>query len=76
LSDAPVSEIVGFRTATFIESGETREVVRDCKVCRSAPEVYGDGVLSPSGIAHIVAGYGDHTLCGKDATGESWWWPL
>jgi hypothetical protein len=63
------------RTATFIETGETRTVERDCKVCLRGQEVYGDGVLSPSGIAHIVASYGDTTLCGKNATGESWWWP-
>ena len=68
------SEILTVRTVTFDETGETRDVLRDCKVCRRHAEVYGTGVLSPSGVAHITE-YED-TLCGKDATGDGWWWPL
>lgn len=68
------SEIIRANVVTFDETGEEREVVRDCKVCRSAREVYGQGVVSPTGIVHITE-YED-TLCGKNATGSDWWWPL
>lgn len=72
---ATVSEIVGRRIVTFDETGEIREVVRDCKVCLSGHEVYGCEVVSPSGVAHIGMTGGD-TKCGRDATLDGWWWPL
>ncbi len=31
-------------------------------------------VVSPQGVAHHANEYGD-TDCGKDATGNGWWWP-
>lgn len=31
-------------------------------------------IVSPRRIAHYEAEYG-MTACGKDATGEFWWWP-
>jgi hypothetical protein len=31
-------------------------------------------VVSPTGKAHF--GNGGDTECGKDATGDKWWWPL
>lgn len=68
------SEIVPYRVVVFDETGAERTVVRDCKVCLRAHEVYGQGVVSPTGIAHITE-YED-TLCGHNATGEDWWWPL
>lgn len=68
------SEILNVRVVTFDETGEERAIVRDCKVCHGAREVYGQGVVSPAGIVHITE-YED-TLCGKDATGDAWWWPL
>lgn len=68
------SEILRHSVVVFEETGEERAVLRDCKVCRRHAEVYGTGVLSPTGVAHITE-YED-TLCGKNATGERWWWPL
>lgn len=70
------SEILPHRVVVFEESDEgERLIVRDCKVClRACEPVYGTGVVSPSGIVH-VAEYED-TLCGHDATGADWWWPL
>lgn len=68
-------EIVPHAVVTFEETGEERIVERDCEVCHRAAESYGCGVVSPSGIAHIAVGGGD-TLCGHDATGSDWWWPL
>lgn len=68
--------LIEARTVTFEGTGEKREVVRDCKVCLSGDELgYGCGIVSPSGIAHIGV-YGGDTRCGKDATGDGWWWPL
>ena len=68
-------EIVPSAVVLFEETGEERIVERDCKVCRRAAESYGCGVVSPSGVAHIGIDGGD-TLCGHDATGDGWWWPL
>lgn len=70
-----VSEIAQLRVVTFEETGDTREVLRDCASCLRAGEHYGCAVISPSGIAHIGCD-GGNTLCGKDATGDAWWWPL
>ncbi len=54
------------------------EPVRRCLVCerievRWSSGVY--GVVSPTGIEHIGRDDGV-TACGKDATGDNWWWPL
>lgn len=72
---AIASEIVPYRTVTDDETQVTRPVVRDCKVCLAGAEVYGCGVVSPTGVAHIGMTGGD-TKCGRDATLDGWWWPL
>lgn len=75
-SAAFVSEIMGVRTVWFGDAEYApREVVADCKVCLAGHEVYGCGVVSPTGIAHIGMDGGD-TKCGKDATRDAWWWPM
>jgi hypothetical protein len=60
----------------------TREVVGVCKVCARYGEFwYGVTlgqdipfhVVSPTGLAHSSSGDGV-TDCGKDATGDDWWW--
>ncbi len=66
------SELVG-TTVVFDETGEERRVLRECKVCGDLDR--GSEVVSPSGIAHIGEVEGD-TKCGKDATGDAWWWPM
>lgn len=35
-------------------------------------------IVSPTGLGHAQGNYpnDDHTLCGKDARGEEWWWRL
>lgn len=54
------------------------EVKRLCRRCR--PKLYpGDAsanlvIVSPLGTGHW--GDGGSTQCGRDATGERWWWPL
>ena len=73
---SPVSEIVEHEILTWEGTDRERRVVRDCRRCVVSPETYGTGVVAASGIAHIVPMYGDTTLCGKDATGPEWWWPL
>jgi len=52
------------------------EVTSGCYVCRvTAADVRrGVVVVSPTGKAHH--GNGGVTNCGKDATGDGWWWPL
>jgi hypothetical protein len=62
----------------FEETGETREVVATCKVCRSGyisiKRLYGGAeIVSPAGAAHFAANYPEYTYCGKDATGDRWW---
>lgn len=69
------TQIVPYLVVEDEETGEERTVVRDCVVCLSAAESYGCGIVSPSGLAHIGVD-GGYTLCGKDATGDDWWWPL
>jgi len=50
---------------------------RACKVCKPDPEEIDRGwvVISPNGVCHHGRDDGD-TECGKDATGDGWWWPL
>ena len=57
----------------FNETGEERVVRGWCFVCVQQ-EVYGDGVVSPSGLMHVGM-TGGETRCGKDATLDGWWWP-
>jgi hypothetical protein len=61
-------------TVWFEETGEKRPVRGWCATCVKQ-EVYGTGVVSPSGLMHVGVDGGD-TRCGKDATGDGWWWPL
>lgn len=56
------------------------EILRYCKRCHKRLYISGDGreffgVVSPVGVAHVGADGGD-TLCGRDATGDKWWWRL
>jgi hypothetical protein len=74
VSVAVTHEIIAVTVVEFEETGETRSVLRDCARCFAAPEVYGQAVLSPTGIAHIAV-Y-ETTICGHDATRENWWWKL
>lgn len=63
-------------TVTFEETGEERKVTRRCKRCLSVRPLWGTfGVVSKNGIEHVGGDYGI-TACGKDATGDTWWWPL
>lgn len=51
-------------------------VKRRCASCvKQGGDWSGPGVISPNGIEHAGADYG-LTECGKDATGDNWWWPL
>lgn len=53
------------------------EVERACSICGPTDEeiLAGHVVVSPTGVAHHGTDWGK-TDCGKDATGEHWWWPL
>jgi hypothetical protein len=56
----------------------SRPVIKGCcRRCGVTPMQarFGYVVVSPSGKAHHGEDYGN-TACGKDATGENWWWPL
>ena len=61
----------------FEETGERRGVLRGCLLCGVTEENIraNEFILSPSGVAHSTDGY-ENTTCGKDGTGEKWWWPL
>lgn len=50
---------------------------RPCKRCKVTEDEVRGGyvVVSPRGVAHHGADYG-MTVCGSDATGDNWWWPL
>jgi hypothetical protein len=51
-----------------------RPALKDvCKVCEASGET-GYEVVSPQGLRHRGSTDGT-TACGKDATGEGWWWP-
>ncbi len=56
------------------------EIVGRCKVCRVTTEDVDANkvVVSPAGVAHFTEDHtcAEFTACGKDATGEFWWWPL
>lgn len=52
---------------------EIKQVCQRCKVVEA--DFDRGAVVSPDGFAH----YGKHdgmTVCGIDATGDAWWWPL
>ena len=55
----------------FEETGEEREVVKGCTICKADPTTA--AIVSPAGVAHESRGYGV-TDCGHDATGPGWWW--
>lgn len=55
------------------------EVMRACSICGPTDDeiLAGRVIVSPNGVAHHSDNDGDgRTDCGKDATGEHWWWPL
>jgi len=73
------------RAVWFEETGERREIVGVCARCKERSGRYGEPVLSeydacivgPRGVAHSQSyTHPERTLCGRDATGESWWWRL
>lgn len=49
-----------------------------CRRCKVTEEEIKSGyvIVSPSGTAHHGCDGDGWTDCGKDATGENWWWPL
>ena len=53
------------------ESRPPRAVIGYCSACKTKP---GELVqlVSPRGFAHHADG--DTTLCGRNATGDDWWW--
>ena len=61
----------------FEDTGEERIVIGRCRVCYpyGAYQTLRQLVVSPNGLAHQEGYYGN-TVCGKDATGDKWWWPL
>ena len=62
---------------TFEDGGERRKVLRHCHVCLKTDEARfsppSQGIVSANGVEHI--GLNGDTACGKDATGDGWWWP-
>lgn len=64
---------------TFEETGEERKVTRMCEVCYKFAGRYLDytsmDIVSPGGVGHFAAEDNEgYTHCGKDATGDNWWW--
>ena len=67
---------------TFSEHAESEmvpmpQVRRGCQLCGVTTQDIASCyvVVSPSGLAHHGEDFGV-TQCGKDATGDGWWWPL
>lgn len=62
----------------FEETNESRVIEKRCSVCFRSwlGPLQGDepGIVSPSGVEHIAEH--ERTVCGHDATGPLWWWPL
>jgi hypothetical protein len=66
------------RKVAFEETGEIRDVLGMCAVCRIDQEdVRADKfLLSPQGVAHRQSfDIPENTVCGHDATKDGWWWP-
>jgi hypothetical protein len=59
------------RVVHFEDTGKEREVKRACKTCGA--DIDEPMIVSRLGVAHESSGYG-MTVCGQDATGDSWWW--
>lgn len=61
------------------EPERERVVLRGCPVCGRREHPINDlsdvMIVSPRGVAHHSDGWGV-TICGRDATGENWWWRL
>jgi hypothetical protein len=60
------------------EPEKKRIVTRYCKSCqrgdtRDLNHIHFVDIVSPQGIGHKF-GPNEFTACGKDATGEEWWW--
>jgi hypothetical protein len=65
----------------FEETGEERIVTHLCRRCKERTRfpftIREAPLVSPRGVGHDQHDvYDDRTLCGKDATGERWWWRL
>lgn len=54
---------------------EVKELCKRCEKIWPAKDPARLEVVSPTGVAHHGAPYGE-TACGMDATGDDWWWPL
>lgn len=53
-------------------------ITRYCKPClgpRNLRPLPGQETISSRGVVHYGMSDGT-TLCGKDATDDSWWWPV
>lgn len=60
--------------ANAYEERARPEIKRACKRCK--PDLdRGAFIVSPRGLAHHGTDDG-WTMCGHDATGRDWWWPL
>lgn len=63
----------------FQETGEIRYLTGVCQICKSGswkPDLMKEPeVVSPTGRVH-EGKEGGMTWCGRDATGEGWWWRL
>lgn len=73
----PGSSVVA-KSVVFEETGEEREIRRECARCQASElstygvTDFGIEIVSPNGTAHLGDDYG-HTLCGIDATPNGWW---
>lgn len=67
-------------TVLFEETGEEREVRSLCKRCEKAywaPMQFSDvTIVSRFGTGHLSNDTGEETLCGINATDDSWWHKL
>jgi ribosomal protein S27AE len=71
-------------TVYWDEEDKQRDVKKLCQSCQNSAKSHGfpgmktiDDValVSSQKIGHLHSfWHGDRTACGKDATGEEWWW--
>jgi hypothetical protein len=72
-SEQSTHPVKGRWEATLEETPQP-EIKSGCFICKVEPGNR-QVIVSPTGKSHHTKGYG-MTECGKDATGDGWWWPL
>lgn len=77
-ADDPWTPTINFLAALSEYDCPRPDPVSYCKTCLGKHDLKplpGQETISPGRVVHYGQTDG-RTLCGKDATGDRWWWPL